>query len=512
MRTTASFLPLAVATLLAACSSSSSSTDGVVFAGSDLTMVDLPVKVTAPVGGVFDQAIDHPRTADGSARTRARVGQDTSREAASAAPSGTFKQHYWYTTEFADGPDSPVLFEFCGEAACSAGELGYVSDVAKVLHASIVALEHRYYGESSPFADLSLEHMKYLTVHNALEDAAAFEAFAKASLPLAGKWIAVGGSYSGMLAAFYRQKHPELVAGAWASSAPVNIQKSFAGYDALVSHALGPTCTLLFQQALDAAGHAFDDPAALKELSLALLDFEWTQDLGKRDFLSSISGIAEGDAQYGQQSGLCQALAQHAMAPLDGLRAYAHPPLAADEAAHSDAGPGPVSSPSSSSSDSSPPGIPLLRSGRPAPGAGTGDFQGSQWWYQTCTELGLFTVSNPDRTESILPSGIIDEAASVAECVKYVHSDPDVTQAHAEYYAPIASGQASNIYFVNGSLDPWSALGFTDPESPPPHTTVFVVAQGSHCTDLLPLKRDSSVGDFEARAKAVSLMRQWLTP
>ena len=71
--------------------------------------------------------------------------------------------------------------------------------------------------------------MKYLTIHNALEDAAAFEDFARAKLPLTGKWIAVGGSYPGMLAAFYREKHPELVVGAWASSAPVDVSAVVLG-------------------------------------------------------------------------------------------------------------------------------------------------------------------------------------------------------------------------------------------------------------------------------------------
>src|SRR5262245_14581416 len=176
----------AVAALVMA-SACSRTNDTPIYAGSNLTVDDLPVKVTAPVEGMFDQPIDHP-----------------TRAPADGAPAPTFKQRYWYTTEFADGPDSPVLFNFCGEAPCSKYELTYMSDVAKVLHASIVALEHRYYGKSTPFEDLSLEHMKYLSVHNALEDVITFEAYAKTSLPLSGKWVAVGGSYSGMLAAFLR--------------------------------------------------------------------------------------------------------------------------------------------------------------------------------------------------------------------------------------------------------------------------------------------------------------------
>src|SRR5262249_8093498 len=149
-----------------------------------------------PIAGWFAQEIDHPAMASSSL--------------------GTFWQRYWFSTQFAHGADSPVLFYLCGEAPCDPWYATTMADAAKALGAAVVVLEHRYYGLSVPYPLLTLEHMQYLTIHNALEDAAAFEMFAKANLPLKGKWIAVGGSYPGMLAAFYREKHPEQVVGAWA--------------------------------------------------------------------------------------------------------------------------------------------------------------------------------------------------------------------------------------------------------------------------------------------------------
>src|SRR5689334_7859200 len=70
-----------------------------------IRMDQLPIAVTVHDAGTFDQEIDHPREP--------------------AVSLGTFKQRYWYTTEFANGPDSPVLFYFCGEATCSPKALDY---------------------------------------------------------------------------------------------------------------------------------------------------------------------------------------------------------------------------------------------------------------------------------------------------------------------------------------------------------------------------------------------------
>src|SRR5450432_697948 len=111
---------------------------------------NLPVSMNYPLAGWFTQAVDHP--ADGSTSTL-----------------GTFPQCYWYSTQFATKVDSPVIFYFCGEAPCDPWYATTMADEAMALHASVVVLEHRYYGQSLPYSDFTFEHMKYLTIHNALE-------------------------------------------------------------------------------------------------------------------------------------------------------------------------------------------------------------------------------------------------------------------------------------------------------------------------------------------------------
>jgi hypothetical protein len=442
--------------------------------GSELTLAELPIRLTGIAGGTFDQAVDH---------------------ASESAGLGTFKQRYWYSTQFATGPDAPVLFFICPESECAASELTALGDTAKVLKAAVVALEHRYYGTSMPFEHPTLEQMKYLTIDNALEDLASFERFARTDLALSGKWIALGGSYPGMLAAFYREKHPELVVGAWASSAPVDIQEAVWGYDAIAAQALGPSCTRLFKSALDYATDAFDDDAKRNELAVRATGRPYplppgidaaTRAFLKAQFTSWISSLAMSAAQAGRTHKLCSALAQHSEQPVDGLIGYMNPPLVAEDSDAQQPAPGgpPVSAPA-------------------------GAYIAGSWFYQTCTEVGFFRIPNPDREESIL-SELHTVDLSRIQCAQYVGQQPRIAETRARYLAPIAKGEVTNLYFVNGSLDPWSVLSYTDQATAPAGVTTKVIALGSHGTDLENLTPNSTLGVFEAHKQLVELARQWL--
>lgn len=108
----------------------------------------------------------------------------------------TFAQRYFLNSTYASGPNAPVFYYICGEAACSSPN-GATLAYARNYHGYVVALEHRYYGTSQPFPTLSAANLKYLKTEYALADLATFEKFAQSQLGLKGKWISIGGSYSG---------------------------------------------------------------------------------------------------------------------------------------------------------------------------------------------------------------------------------------------------------------------------------------------------------------------------
>lgn len=119
----------------------------------------------------------------------------------------------------------PVLVYFGNEGNLEDfwNNTGAMFELAPLARARVVFLEHRYYGESLPFGDQSyddIDRLQYLTVEQALADMAGF---LTAHGDDFGPVVIFGGSYGGMLAAWFMVKYPHLAAGALAASAPVDI-------------------------------------------------------------------------------------------------------------------------------------------------------------------------------------------------------------------------------------------------------------------------------------------------
>ncbi|KAF6147469.1 hypothetical protein GIB67_021295 [Kingdonia uniflora] len=143
----------------------------------------------------------------------------------------TFQQRYIVNSRYWGGANtSSPIFVYTGDE----GDIirlpqivGFMTENAPQFNALLVYIEHRYYGDSIPFGSIeaafqNTSTLGYLSSTQALADYAELITYLKInwsaeSCPV----IAIGGSYGGMLASWFRLKYPHIVIGALASSAPI---------------------------------------------------------------------------------------------------------------------------------------------------------------------------------------------------------------------------------------------------------------------------------------------------
>jgi lysosomal Pro-X carboxypeptidase len=118
--------------------------------------------------------------------------------------------------------NSTIFFYFGNEdnVELYVNHTGLMWENAEEFGAVLVFAEHRYYGQSTPFPSGTTRCLNWLSTEQALADYASIISFLKADLS-DGPIIGFGGSYGGMLAAWFRMKYPHLVNGVIAASAPI---------------------------------------------------------------------------------------------------------------------------------------------------------------------------------------------------------------------------------------------------------------------------------------------------
>lgn len=401
-----------------------------------------------------------------------------------------FQQRYYVDETFSKGKNDPVFFYICGESACSPNVLnGAIRAYAQHFNAKLVALEHRYYGESQPFKDLSTAHLRFLNTEHALNDLVYFQRAMQHSKQWKGAWFAFGGSYPGSLSAYYRMKYPYMVHGALASSAPVQAKEAFSDYDKHVSQVAGSACANAMREAVHTVESQMHDPEALAHIKQ---QFSATDIADPRDFLYVLADVAAASIQYGMRDEFCNALSNGS----DVVQAYADfahviykrfniravdlsPQVAMDD-----------------SLNNATTGIGMR-----------------QWYYQSCSEYGYWQIAHPNPEYSCRSKAIdLPYHRSICKRLFHMTSPANTDRFNEDFYRPLFNHLTQRIHFTNGSNDPWSTLSLTpeNAEHQNPNLSYTVIKGAAHCDDLrTPFKSDSAALK-NARKKTKTLLNAWM--
>ncbi|KAH3745130.1 thymus-specific serine protease [Pelomyxa schiedti] len=415
---------------------------------------------------------------------------------------GTWNQRYLVNSTYWLGDGYPIIVNLGGE-----GTMGYTSVTgrfifntwAKQLSALIVSVEHRYYGQSMPTSDMSNANMPLLSSEQAIADYAVFINYIKTTYNAPhSEVLTAGGSYSGALSAWIRQKYPQIINTAYATSAPVFAKEDFTEYLEIVGAGLGTQCANAVKQGTLYYESLLQTPAGLEQIQK---DFQTCTAIETENdkivFMEYLADTISGFVQYNNDNngyfptnitGVCDMLLadditvtypQFILWYNDIFGEPCTPVSYADMVAELS-----ITDPLAAD--------PASRS----------------WYWQTCSEFGYFQTgesSNQPFSSMISLQYFLDICYDV-----YGVSNTVVEMAIEStnnLYGGLNVG-SSEIVFPNGSVDPWHALGLTqttDPELP----TVYI--QGTaHCADMYAASPNDIPSLTTARSQVFSYITYWL--
>lgn len=404
--------------------------------------------------------------------------------------SGLFSQRYYVDETFGPAEDAPVFFYICGESSCTKRSLnGAIRQYAQRHHAKLVALEHRFYGESLPMYSFATEALQYLSTDIALEDLAYFQQQITQANHWSGKWVAFGGSYPGSLSAYYRLIHPELVVGALASSAPVMAKEDFFEYDAHVNQVAGPVCAAHMRTVVQQVEATLEKPAQLARMKAL---FEADEVIDSTDFLYLIADVGASAVQYGMKDTFCTYL-NSSETPLIGYAEFAKYLYKRLNVKAVDIT---VQGAMSENPRDYPDGIGMR-----------------QWYYQSCKEYGYWQNANPDQTQSTRSALInLDYHHRICQRLFGLKNPADTEALNTHLYFPLMEPSSTNIFFTNGEQDPWSMLSMTDKNGNTSNAahTYYLIKGSAHCDDLRKPTALDSEYLIAARSTMNGLLDKWL--
>ncbi|KAG2357277.1 serine carboxypeptidase S28-domain-containing protein [Suillus spraguei] len=440
---------------------------------------------------------------------------------------GTFQQRYWMDWEFYE-PGGPIILMTPGETDADGYE-GYLTNetinglIAQQQNGATVLIEHRFFGYSNPYDNLTSQSLTLLTIQQAIDD---LEYFVNtANLPMPGgdavkpgqaPWILIGGSYSGALTGWTMVNKPGLFWAAYASSAVVEAITDYYGYFTPIREYMPQNCSSDVQAVIayldgmylanDTTGiqtlkEAFDlgDVVHVDDFASALQYnlFDWQSlqpDVGPGamffDFCDALEvkdGVNAGPEGWGLDNAI------YSWGNFWNTTYYDY--VCGSEDAETCLG-------TYNTSQSYWTNVTVNDANR-------------SWFWMVCNQVGWYQVGPPEGLPAIV-SRILQPIYEERQCVNMFPQAfaypplPNVTETDTMYDGWNIS--VPRLFFANGLRDPWREATVSADGLNKPNTTSMPIYEGDgfHCSDLL--TENGVVDPTIAAVQEAGLMymKEWL--
>ncbi|KAF2077785.1 hypothetical protein CYY_000906 [Polysphondylium violaceum] len=387
----------------------------------------------------------------------------------------TFQQRYFINdTHFK--PGGPVFYliglELPLDEDYVSGKKLIVNEYAERYNGYIVALEHRFFGESVPFNHLSLENLEHLNTKQALADFANFKVYFDKQYNTTGsKWISFGLSYSGNLSAWLRLKYPHLIDAAIASSAPLQQVDQYPEHFEIVGQVLGKKCARIISnltRSMETMLETKEGCHKIKQIYKTCDPIESEED--KTAFLYSLSYPVQQIVQYNNVPNGFSAVNVNSLCKV--LKAGKNDPISSFAFINSGYNQLLGNNCTISNHNSYVKQLkietvenrgfwPTLRAG----------------YYLQCLEMGTFTTGESKNQPF---SRKISLKYFIKRC-KDIFGENGYRVPNTEEYGS-KDIESTNILFTNGLADPYHKLGLLSTNNP--KIEVFILNNTGHCADI----------------------------
>ncbi|KAJ4480382.1 peptidase S28 [Lentinula edodes] len=450
----------------------------------------------------------------------------------------TFENRYWINTTYYE-PGGPVFIFDSGEQDAAPLVPYYLQEyhglsatmrLAKRYNGLALLWEHRFYGDSLPFPineNTTAQQWQFLTTEQALEDVVFFaDSFSQNSssaseflmssasvnstasinlhsLPLhpsVTPWVWLGGSYPGVRGALLRQRNPETIFAAWASSAPVHAQVDMWAYYAAAQRSLTTNCSADWVAVTSYVDNVLRGTNAtlIEDLKFDLLKARLS---GPGGNTSGADGLTKQQANKTSDVDAASIL----MDPLDFYQCYGFvdsilPFCNLLETKNFTAAPAENGIVSISGVEDA------LQAFLAAlaeldydsiPGSADDPVADMSWMRQYCSEYGFYQRGDPDNPLSI--------ETSFQSLELFQQQCNEAFSDHLPTWPQVGNinkyggwdMQPSNIIFANGEFDPWRTMGLASIESNAPQRKPSVIVPGcdvpSNATTFFGITYDNMV-------------------